>query len=119
MNHVAPGETLGGTHGGDRAPNLGQEFHRIETVHAVPGSTSKSHLCSFQTDAEPLAFQMPLGQNWPQTNRPASSVGKAALTLNTASLRPLTSRMSLRSAAWVVVNEGLRLADTGRRGAPP
>ena len=37
------------------------------------------------------------------TNRPASSVRKAATTLNTASLKPPTFRMSLRSGAWVVV----------------
>ena len=37
------------------------------------------------------------------TNRPESLATKPATTLNTASLKPPTFRMSLRSAAWVVV----------------
>ena len=37
------------------------------------------------------------------TNRPLSSARNEATTLNTASLKPPTFRMSLRSGAWVVV----------------
>ena len=90
---------------GDRCPGRADWSNRVFFPNRWPGRGSPN--CSSSDKASMTRnqgrFDHSSTASTSATNRPASSLRNAATTLNTASLKPPTFRMSLRSGACVVV----------------